>query len=202
MKMNLLKKYLLASILSIILMVNLSYAEETTNKEYGFKDIPFGSSYKDVKKKLEAAYGTLDAQTSRIIAYRMFDLGGKQVRAAFLFDHNYKFYMFMFQTMPKTADLIETDVYNDVQFLTEVFTNKYGKPTLCEEPRKPRILMNSTLSLCHWERKNVEISTGAYTEGFTFGAFGTVYSKKLSQEYESYEKQQKNKSAKEGAKKF
>lgn len=181
-----LSKYIALSILIIIFVFDLSFAEDT---QYGFQDIPFGTSYEEVKQKLEATYIKMH-HTYRFgkgfsgkdyISFNHFDLGDNQieVRATFEFDHNEKFYSFYFSGSNYT-------------YLENIFKNKYGEPSKC---------YGISIHVCEWNHKDLDISTGLVT-GFPEGATARVASKKLKKEYNSYKKQQENKSTNDGAKKF
>lgn len=180
---------------------------------YGFQDIPFGASYEEVYEGLKKIHanqrGSLDIsyyvhKYGDLIKFDNFNLGNKYVIVMFYFDHNKKFYGFDFKTDGKTADYLNS-AYTDGEYLTDIFKNKYGVPSQCYTPSKLKILTieaGRILFLCKWQHKDLEIYTGFTTESFKTYATASVTSKKLQNEYNSYKKQQENKSIKDGAKKF
>lgn len=193
-------KYLALSVLIMIFVFDLSFAED---KQYGFQDIPFGTSYEEVKQKLEATYIKMHHtyhSGENFISFNHFDLGDDkiEIQAIFNFDHNKKFYSFRFETEKKTADLFSI-VYKEGEYLTDVFKNKYGEPSKCY---KPNILTIHREPLCEWNHKDLDILTGIFSYEARFFAAGSVVSKQLEKEYNSYKKQQENKNAIDGAKKF
>jgi hypothetical protein len=206
-------KYLALSVLIIIFVFDLSFAED---KQYGFQDIPFGASYEEVNQKLKEIYEEKHKGDSRLsfsfyvhksnlyensIQFDHFDLGNRDIYtiAIFHFDQNNKFYSFHFETIHRIS---RSDAYGDGKYLTEVFTNKYGKPSQCYKLNMLTIQKGYTSYLCKWNHKDVEIYTGFNIAlGKTY-AVAYVASKKLEKEYNSYKKQQENKNAMDGAKKF
>jgi hypothetical protein len=197
-------------------------SKDTQKKQYGFQDIPFGASYEEVNKKLTEMWEKTHKEDSyseplvgRImgnakifiqldknsIGFNHFKLGNRELKVVFWFDHNKKFYSFYFKTGHYTADFF-SQAYIEGEYLTDVFTNKYGKPSKCYKPTFIDVRSDKIAFLCKWNHKDLEIFTGISSEDATFYATAYVASKKLEKEYNSYKKQQENKSAIDGAKKF
>lgn len=199
-----LSKYLALFILIIVFVFDLSFAED---KQYGFQDIPFGTSYDEVKKKLEETYKKMHHTyllRENFISFNHFDLGNNEIeiQATFDFDHNKRFYGFHFTTKERTADRFSSEVYKEGEYLTDVFKNKYGEPSKCYKPNILTVQREIIPYLCEWNHKDLEIFTGFSFYEARFFAIGYVTLKKLKEEYNSHKKQQENKSAIDGAKKF
>lgn len=181
-------KYLALSVLIMIFVFDLSFAED---KQYGFQDIPFGTSYEEVKQKLEKTYEKMH-HTYNLkedsISFNHFDLGDDTIeaQATFNFDHNKKFYGFNFTTKAAYKNGVYTGDY-----LLNVFKNKYGEPNCKGEHRH---------QFCVWDDKDLNIFVNFFSTINVISGF--VTSKKLEKEYNSYKKQQENKNAIDGAKKF
>lgn len=210
-------KYLVVTILIMFFVFDGAFAEEkqapqskdTQDALYGFQDIPFGTPYEEVKQKLEKTYNKMEhTYSSRDwddhISFNHFDLGDDriEIQASFRFDHNKKFYTFDFSTEMKTADRFITDVYKEGEYLTEVFKNKYGKPSKCYTPSISTVGSRQIAPLCEWEHKDLRIVIYYVSIKAKYWATAYVTSKKMENEYNSYKKQQKNEGAKDGAKKF
>ena len=194
-------KYLVVTILIMFFVFDGAFAEEkqapqskdTQDALYGFQDIPFGTPYEEVKQKLEKTYNKMEhTYSSRDwddhISFNHFDLGDDriEIQASFRFDHNKKFYGFNFTTKAAYKNGVYTGDY-----LLNVFKNKYGEPNCKGEHRH---------QFCVWDDKDLNIFVNFFSTINVISGF--VTSKKLEKEYNSYKKQQENKNAIDGAKKF
>lgn len=204
------KKLLCFSIFILLICYHdISHAED--NKLYGFGNILFGTSYDDVltevKLKYEKKYEYVGISktfegTDHILMVD-FSLGDWEIDVLLLFDHNRKFYSFHFKTKEYSASEIDPYLYQDLDHLTEIFKNKYGKPMQCVP--KPNILgihENYISTLCKWKNKDLKIFTGLSTSDFKYFAVGYVTSKTMEKSLEDYKKEQDKKKATEGANDF
>ncbi|MEW5897545.1 MAG: hypothetical protein AB1668_07665 [Nanoarchaeota archaeon] len=178
------------------------------DKQYGFQDIPFGTPYNKVWGALAAKNVGLvhssenDTTDTYFLYIEDYDLGGKEVKVTFYFDHNKEFYSFTFSTSKKNALRLESEVYIDGQYLTDVFTNKYGKPSRCYKPNILSISMGYVSYLCVWNHKSLEIYTGLTEYESEYYAVAIITSKKMEKAYVQRKEQKLKKDATEGAKKF
>ncbi len=171
---------------------------------YGFQDIPFGTSFEEVKatlqKKYEYGLTTVQARSDYIVINYL-KLGNKEFDALLSFDKEMKFKSFSFTGQKKNANYLETQVYEDLDYLTDVFKNKYGNPVAC---RKPNILEISSRNgmACAWKHKDLFITTGISVYEFQYYATATVGFNQLIDKDIDNNKSEKTKGAADGAKAF
>lgn len=177
-------------------------AEE--GQTYGFQDIPFGTSFEEMKitlqKKYEYGFPTVQI-LGDFIKLNDFKLGNRNFDVFLQFDKDKKFYIFSFDGKGKAADHLETDVYDDLKYLNEVFESKYGKPADCNSPNILKIGVYNQI-ICNWEHKNLSIVTTINFNEFKYNAMGMVSDKQLERAETSKNKKEKKKGAAEGAKAF
>jgi hypothetical protein len=138
----------------------------------------------------------------RIIRDR-YNLGDLKVDVLFRFDHNDKFYFFRFRTEAVSANHLETKVYEEGDYLTNVFKAKYGKPSKCyKHPKILGIKQGKVAPLCLWEHSDLKIYTGITKSDKEYFAVGNVISKSMEEKYVKSKKQKESKGAAKGAKSF
>ncbi len=187
----------------------------------GFQTLPFGSSHGEVRQYLidknylpfdSRKEGYYDDKLTRAIRIHDFKLGSLTVAVVFLFNHNYKFYAFYFETMQLDAGHFNTIVQVSGRVLTDVFKAKYGTPKKCFEPTFIDLKTGSTSYLCTWNQNDLEIYTGfskealigqwAETTGFQYAAVGYVSLKSMGKEQEEFERTTENEDTKEAVGNF
>lgn len=170
---------------------------------YGFQQIYFGASFETVKSAIKAKYSDLDIlDSNQYMWVKNFSIGDEKVEVTFFFDNNRKFYAFEIQPGKYSADKLETRVREDGNFLTNLFKNKYGRPTQCFNPGFFSIKNGYTAYLCKWSNKDLNIYTGLGTYESEYYAEGRVASKIMETAYEKVKQAQKKTSEIKGVKDF
>lgn len=136
------------------------------------------------------------------IVVRNFPLGDDMVTIFFHFDHKKEFYSFSFHTEQLSANKFESQILSNAGNLTQIFKNKYGKPSECVKPNFLFIREGYISFACKWNYKDLKIFTGISVYEALYYAIGQVTSKKMEKAFESHKKQQEQKKAAEDAKKF
>ena len=98
---------------------------------------------------------------------------------------------------------MDSVVKKDVEFLTDVFKNKYGNPTSCNNfPSILEIRSDTISTFCKWKIGKVTALTGVREEEYQFYALGRVFDNIFFDEYWDHEKRKKSEKAVKGAKDF
>lgn len=173
----------------------------------GFQDIPFGTSYAEVKTRLIKAYGesALYPPTdddSDYIWIRDFEFGDYEASVTLFFDHKSRLYAFKIQLSEHTANYFKTSLMDDAKYINQVFINKYGKPSNSYKPHFFNVESGYTSYLSKWNKKDLTIYTGLSTYEFKYYALGYVGSKKMIAEHNKFLKNEKINSAKKAVEKF
>lgn len=171
---------------------------------YGFQEIPFGTLFEDVKaslqKKYEYGFPTVQV-LDNFIKLNDFKLGNRNFDVFLHFDPDKKFSTFSFRGKKKPANYLESEVYGDLNYLTEVFKNKYGNPTSSEAPNIIKIGTRGQV-ICTWDHNVLFIVTGINVYEFEYYANGMIGYRPLEEKKMSRDKEEKKKGAVEGSKAF
>ena len=180
--------------------------------KYGFKDISFGTKYQEVvialrriaTKPNDLILGREGSFSMDITKLWHYNIGGKEYLIEFFFDHKDRFYCFeVIWPWPETADYLDSIIKKDVEFLTDVFRNKYGNPASCKPfPSILEISSGTISTFCKWETKEVTAFTGVREEEHKFYAVGRVLDDMFFNEYWDHKNKKQSEKAVEGAKDF
>jgi len=175
----------------------------------GFRDISFGTKKEDVRASLQRI--ALETGSELMIGKYIdvtklwhYSIGGKEYLIEFFFDHKDRFYCFeIIWPWPETADYLDSVVKKDVEFLTDIFKNKYGNPTSCKGfPSILQIKSGAIASVCKWETAEITAFTGVMEEEYKYYAVGRVLDNKLFDEYWDHKHKKQSEKAVKGAKDF
>lgn len=174
-----------------------------------FQHIPFGSSIEDTYEELKTIFpGPYDYirikkyDEKDYILFKDFRLGDRLVDIMFVFDHEQKLYEFSFYSEDFIADRFDTKALPEGAYLTEVFSQKYGKPETCFEPTALEVIGQGFAYLCKWKQNGIEIATQMNFHDLKFQAIGRVTMARRLKDYLYYKEQKTKTKAAEGAKGF
>lgn len=178
-------------------------------EKIGFQNIVFGSSFEEANKIVQeefphASFNAYERNVGKDLTSTWFKIGDEVFLATLFFDHNDKFYSYEISSSSEPATLFDSVVYDQGNFLTEIFKNKYGKPRKCFKPKFLNVKSGSISILCEWGKKDAEIFTGFSFNASSFCYYATarVTDKKMDKEFTEYKKGIRKKKALEGAKEF
>jgi len=195
-------------------LLTATYSQGTDKQNApGFRDIPFSTPYREVFKALKAqkkdmSKGSLipnirDYAYPKYISIDDFPLGDHKATVLLFFDTDENFYSFLFAMDRYPANKIKTKVFEQAEFLTDIFSQKYGAATQCfDQPSFFEIKEGHTRFRCKWEKDDFEAYTGYSTSDNYYNALGVVSLKSLKLKQEAEKEQEKIKATKEGAKSF
>jgi len=180
--------------------------------KYGFKGIAFGIKYEKVEIALRGmATHSKDLilgreGTSFIDITKLWNckIAEKDYLIEFFFDHKDRFYSFeIIWPWPETADYLHSIVKKDLNFITEIFRNKYGSPEYCKDfPSVLEIKSGMTSTFCEWQTNEITSLTGVKEEEYKYYAIGKVIDNMFLDEYLDYLNNQQSEKAAKGAKDF
>jgi hypothetical protein len=181
-----------ALIVLFCLLPALAFAEKP-----GFLNIPFGTSLDEVHKRIadnnEITVTYSDDDCIMIYPYM---LGDMATQITLLFDHEDSFYGYYLKSPEDTADYFFSTV-NYAKYITEVFKNKFGKPSKTYKPNLLYASQGATYS--EWSNKQLDISTGFNSSEFKYYATGYVGSKKMFKAMKKFQQTAEQSSAKQAA---
>lgn len=144
-----------------------------------FKDIPFGTTKKEVLDKLGYDLDTV-FQSGNTYYIHGYELGDREVTLFVEFDDNDKFYHFGFNFEKYAANRIDDKLADDLLWISDVFVKKYGKPTKSYRSPKFKILSSEgTHYFAGWGNKKCQAYTGVVHYESQFYARSAVYDTKL-----------------------
>lgn len=198
-------------LLSLFLLFSPHFSLAQDLSKYGFKDIPFGLSYKaTLQKAKKLKYGDDYVFIQEGINYFeifSFLIGGYPCKIGFHFNHKKRFYQFTIKVKPSLeADYFDTHVKEKVVFLNEIFKKKYGNPSFCNSYPSLLDLNKGFISIyCRWANNVIYAYTGVSEDderNFEYTAFGCVGDKLFKKELQKIENQIKDKDTSKGANDF
>lgn len=94
--------------------------------------------------------------------------------------------------MRYSASELKISVYSDADHLTEIFKDKYGKPTECFPKLTILDIRDYDVTyLCKWKQEDSEAYTAFSTSDFKYYANDGTYSYKMMEANEIYRQEQK-----------
>lgn len=176
----------------------------------GFQDIQFGTSYKEAQKILKSKFPKNKfkppynpPKLGKQLWAMHFKAGGRNYILILRFDHNDKFYSYsVTRALWYPADKFSS-LYEEGDFLVEMFKNKYGQSVYCfEKPSVLDIRSGQQYVFCLWEDVNSFISVVFQEEEFTYTVKAIVTDKMMKKEFDEYSKNAHKRDAAKGAKRF
>ncbi|MDA3916386.1 MAG: hypothetical protein PF690_05380 [Deltaproteobacteria bacterium] len=177
--------------------------EQWNNRSHRLKDYDL-KKWKRFSRSRKRMY-LLGLKEKKYVALigNKYNLGDINVDVYFYFDHNDKFYSFQLSTEKVSANYLETKVYKDGKYITEIFKTKYGKSSKCySNPNILKIRQGYISYLCKWEHNDLRIYTGISENNMKYYAVGMVTFKPMEEQYEKYKKQKELKGTAKGAAAF
>jgi len=194
-------------IIAVLVTIVFSFTLNAAAQSYGFQNIPFGTSFEEVKSTLVKTYGEGSLypppeDDGDYIWLNGFHLGENIVQVTFHFDHNSQLYAFQFASPKYTADRLNSDVYEDGKTLTDIFSKKYGKSASRYKPSIFEINSGYVSYLSKWKHKDLQIYTGVTTYEAQYRAIAYVGSKKMIKAHEKFLADEERKSTQNAINQF
>ena len=186
-------------ILMFFLLPVLLFSQPSKYSKYGFKDIKFGMPMDTVYSKLSKKY-SVDKYGSYIMinAFNLPELA--QIKVYFYGNANNRFFKFAIDGHTYSASYLELNVQEELDYLTSVFEQKFGKPLNKEKPSILNLKPGYITYYARWRHPEITIRTGIVsTTDFTYYAEAFIFDDKLEKEKKILENKKKNESIKKGA---
>jgi hypothetical protein len=186
----------------------------------GFKNIPFGIHSDSVHVLLEMSgylegdnqvslhpkfhenYFEQDTADGKKSFTLIIKLGEYISRVRLGFTPDDKFFIFQIELPSRTAEFFEKVRDKDCLFLTDVFSEKYGKSDTTYKPEKNDITPSANSFVCIWERERYTVYTALTSLDAKYFTVGVVKSKPLEEAVKKLQRLEKEDKLKSASKKF
>jgi hypothetical protein len=184
---------------------------------YGFGELAFGTKYETVLSSLIAKHqfkkspddstlyngpNSMKLTAEEMLRISNYSLGGSTFDLHMDFNQNKKFYNFMFEGRERPEKEFETQVMDDVKFLSKVFEKKYGEPDKKFRVLGQNIKEGYNSLYWKWVKDNVTIYTAVGKRNNNYYAKAVVMDEKLNKEELEFFDGKKSSAVDDAAKSF
>jgi hypothetical protein len=175
---------------------------QNKNPPTGFQTIPFGVDKASFVESFNSISNKRLEKSNNFMWVNDFELGEKKYTLWFFFNLNNKFYKYSFQSEEYSANLFDTDVKYEADYLSKIFQEKFGTPIKTFDPNFFDVKDGYETYYRKWGFKKQTVYVCLSTYEFKYSAKAFVSNDSLEAEQVAANERKTNESAKAAANQF